>query len=329
MARQGPLIAFLGPSLPRSEVPRGVEVLPPARRGDVLSALERRPAALALIDGVFEASPSVWHREILAALESGVAVFGGSSMGALRAAELDGEGMIGVGTIYGWFRDGLIADDAEVALLHADAEHGFRPLTVPLVNVRHLAARARASRALRPEEADALIAAAERCFYADRSWPRLLESVRWSQAARERWSAFAANGLQDDLKAEDARACLATALAYVRSGARLPARPPSAESSWSRRLALEGVEGAAADAQTEAVLARKTLAGIGRAFGLDQVQPPPAAEGPPWARARAAETHLAQRVLEGALRLLPDGPSRSEAAATARLESTRRLKGRR
>lgn len=322
MARTGRLIAFLGPSLPRAEVPRDVEVLPPAKRGDVLAALERGPRALALIDGVFEASPSVWHRELLAALESGVAVFGASSMGALRAAELDGHGMIGVGTIYGWYRDGVLTDDAEVALLHADAEHGFRPLTLPLVNVRHVAARARSSRALRPAEADALVAAAEACFYADRSWPRVLETVRWSASTRARWDAFAANGLED-LKAEDARACLETALAYVRSGAKLPARPASAESSWIRRLSLTGAEDDSPDEATDAVLARKTLAGIARAFGLDEARPPPASEGPPAVRAAAAERHLSALTLESARRLLPDGPSRAEAAASAHRERGR------
>src|SRR5205823_8696241 len=71
------LVAFLGPSLPAAEA-RGT-VLPPARKGDVWRALVRyRPAAIALIDGVFESEPSVWHHEILDALDAGVRVFGGA-----------------------------------------------------------------------------------------------------------------------------------------------------------------------------------------------------------------------------------------------------------
>jgi hypothetical protein len=277
----------------------------------VLAALERGPAAIALIDGVFEASPTVWHRELLLAIERGVAVFGASSMGALRASELDAEGMIGVGTIYGWFRDGRIEDDAEVALLHADAEHDFRALTLPLVNVRHAAQRARTAKVLRPAEAQALIAAAAGCFYADRSWARILETVSWSTATRARWDAFAARGLED-LKALDARACLDTALGFVRSGGRLPPRPPSPESSWSRWLALDAAAGDGSAADTERVLARKTLAGLARGFGLDTV----------WPQAWTEES-LASEVLEAAVRLLPDGPSRAEASATARLEAQR------
>ncbi len=97
------LIVFLGPSLPRAEAKRlapSATFWPPARQGDVFRALDRRPRAIALIDGVFEGAPSVWHHELRAALAAGVTVFGASSMGALRAAELRDEGMIGVGQVY-------------------------------------------------------------------------------------------------------------------------------------------------------------------------------------------------------------------------------------
>jgi hypothetical protein len=304
-------------------VPAGVEVRPPARRGDVLRALEAGPKAIALVDGVFEASPSVWHRELLAALERGVAVFGGASMGALRAAELDGEGMIGIGAVYRWYRDGVIDDDAEVALLHADAEHDFQPLSLPLVNVRHVAAQARAARALGRAEADALVAAAQGTFYARRSWPGLLEAVGWSPATRARWEAFAAAGLED-LKARDARECLEAALAFVGSGVQLPPRARSAESSWSRWLALEGAGTEASAVETEQVLARKVLAGLARGFGLDRAWSKAALPGD---LAGDPDATLASRVLDSAVRLIPDGPSRAEAAATA--ARGRRPRGRR
>src|SRR5437870_2197748 len=131
---------------------RGFTGLPPAQQGDVWHALRLRPRAIALIDGVFESRPSVWHHEILDALDSGVQVFGGASMGALRAAELHSFGMVGVGRIFRWYRDEVIIDDSEVALLHAGAEHAWRPLTVPLVNVRWAA-----QQTLRPAQARKVI----------------------------------------------------------------------------------------------------------------------------------------------------------------------------
>ena len=80
--------------------------------------------------------PAVWHKEILPALDEGIAVFGAASMGALRAAELDAFGMIGVGDIYAGYRDGVLEDDDDVAIAHATAEEGFRELSDAMVNIR-------------------------------------------------------------------------------------------------------------------------------------------------------------------------------------------------
>jgi hypothetical protein len=61
-------------------------------------------------------------------------------MGALRAAELDWLGMIGLGRIYEWYRDGVTEDDSEVALSYATKESPNGPLyypqSVPLVDIR-------------------------------------------------------------------------------------------------------------------------------------------------------------------------------------------------
>ena len=44
------------------------------------------------------------HREILAAVRKGVRVVGASSMGALRAAEMDTLGMTGIGEVYRMYK---------------------------------------------------------------------------------------------------------------------------------------------------------------------------------------------------------------------------------
>jgi len=218
--RSRDLVVFLGPSLPAADA-RALApctLLPPARQGDVWRALGRRPQAIALVDGLFEQVPSVWHRELVDALRAGVAVVGGASMGALRAAELAPFGMRGAGTIARWYRQGL-ADDAEVALLHAGPEHGWRPFTVPLVNARHAAAVAARRGLLSAREARALVAAAAGIFYQDRTWAAVLALLgrRWSAATRARWQAFAARGLPD-LKAEDARATIRLAASLAGAG---------------------------------------------------------------------------------------------------------------
>lgn len=226
-ARAGDVVAFLGPSLAGDEARRiaPCRVLPPAAAGDVLAVLPERPLAIALVDGLFDATPSVWHRELLAALDAGVAVFGAASMGALRAAELERFGVVGVGRIFRWYRDGVLDDDGEVALLHADAAHGFRPLTVPLVAVRAAAEAARAERLLSGTAARALVSAAAGIHYTARTWPRVLSAAELRAAARARLQAFLPRA--PDPKAEDARACVAAAAAFARAR-RAGAPPPPA-----------------------------------------------------------------------------------------------------
>ncbi len=332
---KGALVVFLGPSLPLAQARKlapGARFLPPARQGDVWRALSTQPRALALIDGVFEAAPSVWHHELLAALDAGVAVFGASSMGALRAAELWTHGMIGVGQVYQWLRAGVVKDDSEVALLHADAEHGYRALTVPLVNVRAAAARLPRAQGVK------LLRLAEGLFYQERTWPRLLQAA--PAALRERLEPLLRAGAPD-VKAQDARECLSAAHAFARSGAAAPEpRAGSAPSSRVRHRRLaEGqppAKGPApldllrarpdAEALAEQGVLRLALAAWARGLGLRA----PAEEVK---RLRAVharslrgldageqlrfceELALARLVVEEAPRLLPDGPGYDEGLA--------------
>ena len=125
-ADNGKVLVYLGPSLSRA---KAREILPdaiykgPCKQGDILSdVINEQPAYILLIDGAFRDNLSPWHKEIVYALQypSVKGIYGASSMGALRAAELDWLGMIGVGRIYEWYRDGLIEDDSEVAVSYAE-----------------------------------------------------------------------------------------------------------------------------------------------------------------------------------------------------------------
>jgi hypothetical protein len=288
------LIVFLGPSLPAGEARRLVSchVLPPARQGDVWRALALRPRAIVLVDGVGEGHPAVWHQELLAALEAGVALYGGAGLGALRAAELAAHGVVGVGQIFEWYREGVLVDDSEVAQRHAGAGQGYRPLTVSLVNVRHVAAQARAARVLHLRQARELVAAAESLFYAERTWRRIVDAVRpsWPAATWGGWEGWFSRGVED-LQRTDAIICLRAAAAFLSSAApvqspRGGARPlPSA---LERRRRLEDdvclLEGRAVPSSAvlarlqqepdseelaEAGLRRALLAGWARSLGLE------------------------------------------------------------
>lgn len=167
---------FLGPTLAREDVTRHLpqaEVLPPVRAGDIRAALERGSTAIGIIDGLFEQVATVWHKEILFALSRGVWVYGGASMGALRAAELHTFGVVGIGAIFEAYRSGELEDDDEVAVAHASADESFRQLSDAMVNIRFGLDRARSLDVISQSTRDTLLGAAKARFYTDRSWKAL------------------------------------------------------------------------------------------------------------------------------------------------------------
>ena len=94
----GRKLAFLGPSLGLAEA-HGLcpdaEFLPPIRFGDLYALSCEPPGQVLIVDGVFHDSTPVWQREILQLLRTGWRVLGASSMGALRALELNRPGFPG------------------------------------------------------------------------------------------------------------------------------------------------------------------------------------------------------------------------------------------
>ncbi|MEI9987913.1 MAG: TfuA-like protein [Aliidongia sp.] len=140
-------VVFLGPSLPVEEARRHLDAiyLPPAAQADVISAvMQHQPEAIVLIDGLFGQSLSVWHKEILFALDRGIAFFGAASMGALRALETEAFGAVAFGEVVRMYRAGEIEDDDEVVLAHGVAEDGYRAHSEPMVNLRKSLAAAEA-----------------------------------------------------------------------------------------------------------------------------------------------------------------------------------------
>lgn len=226
-------IVFVGPTLPADEATRllpRATIAGPVAIGDVLAiALERRrPQRLAIVDGYFERMAAVWHKEILFALERGIEMWGASSMGALRAAELAPYGMIGAGGIYQAFARGeLIADD-EVAVAHLPAEYGYRAVSDALVNLRDgiakapmLGARTRA----------ALVELARARFYRERTWAQLISDARAAGLPAKQLAALAA-WPKPDRKAADARLLL-------RRLARTAPRKPRVRESLPRTWAFD------------------------------------------------------------------------------------------
>ena len=163
---------FLGPSLPIAEAPLIFDAtyLPPVQQGDILRLLRRKPRFIGIVDGFFETVPAVWHKEILFALKSGVHVFGAASMGALRAAELHAFGMVGIGEVFAWYRDGVISSDDEVAVSHGPKELDYVAVNDTLVDIRDSCLSAVRAGVLTPDVADELIALGKAMPYRSRSF---------------------------------------------------------------------------------------------------------------------------------------------------------------
>ena len=253
------LCVFVGPTLAPEKVRAAGDFicLPPVAQGDVYRAVRDGARAIGLIDGYFEGVPAVWHKEILWALSQGVAVFGGASMGALRAAELCQFGMQGVGRIFEDFRDGRLEDDDEVAVLHGPAEVGYIALSEAMVNIRATLDRAVADGVNDAAAAAALVAHAKEMFYQQRGWEPLL-----GEAALVDLSPAAATALRDwlpegrvDRKAEDGEAMLAAMATWRDDGAPAPAVDFAFEwtEMWEAAVAAAPTAGLDPATRTDAV----------------------------------------------------------------------------
>ncbi|MGW5202127.1 TfuA-like protein [Streptomyces spiralis] len=87
-----------------------------------------------IVDGVYHHRLALRHKEILDALERGIMVVGAASIGALRAVELHDFGVIGVGQVYDWYRDGVFDGDDAVSVAHGETDSPVG-INVPLVNL--------------------------------------------------------------------------------------------------------------------------------------------------------------------------------------------------
>lgn len=228
------MIVFAGPSLPpeaRKDF-SGIDWRPPAEAGHLAALLDAPPEKICLIDGRFDCRPAPFHKEILALMARGTTIFGASSIGALRAAELDRHGMIGVGAIYHAYRTGLLTGDDEVALVHGNERISWKAISVPMVDVRATLCRAARVRLIDLAFARALRACWHEIHFVDRDWPLMIEAAS-GLADSEMLQQIAA--LHVPLKQTDAIACIKTAM--LAPG--LPPMPAPPDTIFFRRLRAE------------------------------------------------------------------------------------------
>ena len=202
------IIIYAGLSLPFSEAKEilystdDIEVIykRPIQRGDLNLALKENPDIIGIIDGVFHQNSAVGHKEILKVMKNGVKVFGASSMGALRASELDSLGMVGVGYCYNQYASGAIDSDDDVAvMLDSDS---LEALSTPLISMNYVFENAVCEKIITESEKEELSSIAKSTFYPKRNYSQTLAKSSLNDEKKSALIDFIRES--DDIKRQDA-----------------------------------------------------------------------------------------------------------------------------
>jgi hypothetical protein len=183
--------------------------------GDIFRAVERGATLIGLIDGLFEQTPAVWHKEVLYAIDCGVVVIGGSSMGALRAAELHSFGMIGVGRIFKDYASGALEDDDDVAVAHGTNGESYTCHSEAMVNLRYGLRGALQDGVINAFLCEALIDFAKGQYYPERCWDAVFAQARRCDVAAAAKLADYVGGVVPNQKRDDAIAVIETMVRWI------------------------------------------------------------------------------------------------------------------
>ncbi len=172
-------VLYAGPSLYgiKESLVEGITLKGPCKQSDLFEDLTDKDIENIIVaDGLYKTIPAPWHKEFLLTLEAGKNIYGVSSLGALRASELDCFGMKGYGKIYEYFKNG-IRDDSDVALLHMGEDEGWKPTTVAFVEIyfwlNHLEDVGMIDREIK----SILIEREKLCYFEQRTWGKIKKDM--------------------------------------------------------------------------------------------------------------------------------------------------------
>lgn len=171
---------FVGPSCPEPLVRQShpdFVLHGPVKHGDLFSAALAEGDVAVIVDGIYHHRLALRHKEILDVLARGITVIGAASIGALRAAELDGSGMIGVGRVHHWYRTGVFEGDDAVSVAHSETGSPAG-LNIPLVNLHTAMLAGRDAGVLGRDSAQRLMARLESEYYPLRTPERVLSLLK-------------------------------------------------------------------------------------------------------------------------------------------------------
>ena len=144
-------------------------VAPPMKRGQILSDIESGVNVIGIADGSFHQAHAVSVNELRDGLRCGIAIYGSSSMGALRAAELASYGMHGSGKIFEYITQSECFRDDFVGQVYSAHDDTLIKLSIPWVDFFFYLESKRAEQLLDLESQERLLALFTKLDYPDRT----------------------------------------------------------------------------------------------------------------------------------------------------------------
>lgn len=165
---------YSGLSLSRNKAEKilpGICFQGPVKRDDLHRDLREGFHVIAIVDGEFMQNLAVSPSEILDLLRCGVKVYGSSSMGAMRAVELEPFGMVGVGEIFQQIKRSSYFEDDLLGQIIFEGKGA----TVPFIDFKIAIEEKLLKKRISEREARSLIQMYKEKHFSERN----LESVIW------------------------------------------------------------------------------------------------------------------------------------------------------
>jgi TfuA protein len=175
------VVVFVGPSLDPEKARTILEAdyRPPAKKGDLIKlimSLDEKDTVVGLIDGYFLLDYPPTPIEVYQLIvRPNTVVIGSSSIGALRAVELEKFGMIGIGKIFQLFKHGKLDADDEVAVTFS--QDLYRLQSEAMVDIRYNLYLSLKRGFVDKETKDAIAKVAKSIYFPYRTYQNIIEET--------------------------------------------------------------------------------------------------------------------------------------------------------
>ena len=175
------VVVFVGPSLDPEKARKILEAdyRPPAKKGDLIKlimSLDEKETVVGLVDGYFLLDYPPTPIEVYQLIvRPNTVVIGSSSIGALRAVELEKFGMIGIGKIFQLFKLGKLDADDEVAVTFS--QDLYRLQSEAMVDIRYNLYLSLKRGFVDKETKDAIAKVAKSIYFPYRTYQNIIEET--------------------------------------------------------------------------------------------------------------------------------------------------------